>query len=292
MVRKKPNERTHLNSSTTRFGLRIDVDTLRGLTEGVPQALDILNEMGIHATFFITTGPDRTGRNLFHIHQRKTSFLKRNPLRRYGLKQILYGLLLPAPLIETQQEIIKEIERKRHEIGLHGYDHYRWANYLHKMSDEEISSCIKKGVHIITRILGRRPDGFASPSFKWSLSSLMVQSDWNFIYSSDMYGNTAFYPQVGKKTLKTLQIPINQPLIEELVQVRKSDSKIIEFFGKSLKTKKIVTMYIHAGFECILKKNLLQLILCEVQRYEHVNTFKFIDLAKELARSAKIRKIH
>jgi len=292
MVRKKPNERTHLNSSTTRFGLRIDVDTIRGLTEGVPQALDILNEMGIHATFFITTGPDRTGRNLFHIHQRKTSFLKRNLFRRYSFKQILYGLLLPAPLMETQRDIIVEIIRKGHEVGLHGYDHYRWANYFHKMSDEEISNCLRKGVHILTRILGRRPVGFASPSFKWSPSSLMVQSRFDFIYSSDMYGNAAFYPQVGNKTLKTLQIPVSQPLIEELVVARKSDSKIVEIIGKSLKTKNFVTMYIHAGFECILKKNLLQVILSEFQRYEYGNTFKFIDLAKELARSAKIRKIH
>ena len=291
MVRKKPNERTHLISSTTRFGLRIDVDTIRGLTEGVPQALDILNEMGIHATFFITTGPDRSGRNLFHIHQRETSLLKRNPLRRYGLKQILYGLLLPAPLMETHQDIIEEIMRKGHEVGLHGYDHYRWANYFHKMSDEEISSCLRKGVHILTRILGRRPTGFASPSFKWSPSSLMVQSRLDFIYSSDMHGNTVFYPQVGTKTLKTLQIPVSQPLIEELVLAGKSDSKIVDLLCKSLQTKNFVTIYIHAGYECIFKKNLLRAIVSEVLRFEHVNPFKFIELASVLGKSARIRKI-
>ncbi len=292
MTNKSPNGQIQLNNGITYFGLRIDVDTIKGLIEGVPQALDILNDIGIQATFFITTGPDRTGRNLFHLHQRKKSYLKRNPLRKYGLKQILYGLLLPAPLMESQRDIIKEIVRKGHEVGLHGYDHYHWANYFHKMSDEEISSCLKKGVHILTRILGRRPTGFASPAFKWSPSSLMVQSRLDFIYSSDMHGNTVFYPQVGTKTLKILQIPISQPLIEELVLARISDSKIVDFLCKSLHTKNFVTIYIHAEYECIFKKNLLRAIVSELQRFEHVTTFKFIELAVEMGKSARIRKMH
>ncbi|MFQ6126982.1 MAG: polysaccharide deacetylase family protein, partial [Candidatus Heimdallarchaeota archaeon] len=237
------------------------------------------------------TGPDRTGRNLFHIHQRKTSFLKRNPLRRYGLKQILYGVLLPTPLMETQRDVIKEIARKGHEVSLHGYDHYHWTNYFHKMSNEDINSCLRKGVHILTRILGRKPAGFASPSFKWSPSSLIVQSKWNFIYSSDMHGNVVFYPQIGLKTLETLQIPVSQPLIEELVLARISDSKIVDCLCKSLQTTNFVTVYIHAGYECIFKKNLLRAIISEVQRFEHVNIFKFIELADELGKSARIRKM-
>ncbi|MFQ6127024.1 MAG: polysaccharide deacetylase family protein, partial [Candidatus Heimdallarchaeota archaeon] len=242
------------------------------------------------------TGPDRTGRNLFHIHQRKTLFLKTPQIRRYGLKQILYGLLLPAPLMETQKDIIKEIVRKGHEVGLHGYDHYRWANYFHIMSKEEIDSYIQKGIQILTRILGRRPVGFASPSFKWSPSSLLVQNRWGFIYSSDIRGNAAFYPHIGKITLKTLQIPISEPLIEELMLASISESKVIDFLRKKLKLKKLrtktfVTIYIHAGYECIFKKNLLRAILIDVQRFEHVNTYKFEELAEKYAKSANVMKM-
>ena len=70
MTRKKPIKQEHLNCNRTQFGLRVDVDTIRGLSEGVPQILDILYEVGVHATFFVTMGPDRTGRNLFQLHLR------------------------------------------------------------------------------------------------------------------------------------------------------------------------------------------------------------------------------
>ena len=291
MTSKINDNQNHSKSDITHFGLRIDIDTIKGLTEGVPQILDILEETEIHATFFVTTGPDRTGRNLFQLNKRKTSSFKMNPLRRYGLKQILYGLLLPAPLMELHQNIIKEIARKGHEVGLHGYDHYRWANYLPQMSVKEITSCLNTGIQILSLITGKRPNGFASPAFKWSSNSLKVQNKFKFNYSSDMHGETVFYPQIGSKILKILQIPVTQPSIEELEGKGISNSNIVKYYSIQIRNQTFVTLYIHAGYEGIFKKGLLRRILNESHRMEHVIPLTFKKLAESLTTSAKVRKI-
>ena len=217
------------------FGLRVDVDTIKGLTQGVPRLLDILDRLQVRATFFITMGPDNTGRNLFHLSKRRNVILGGvSPLRKYGLQQMLYGLLIPAPKMEHCVNVIKNIQEKGHEIGFHGYNHYHWANYFHKMSTEDIEEQVSLGIGALLKVTGIRPRGFASPAFKWGTKSLLVADKWNFTYSSDMYGKIAFYPKISGKKLDMLQIPVSEPLIEELVNQGMSDTEIFARFRKSL----------------------------------------------------------
>ena len=44
------------------LALKIDVDTLRGTREGVPDLVTLLRKHGADATFLFTLGPDHTGR--------------------------------------------------------------------------------------------------------------------------------------------------------------------------------------------------------------------------------------
>jgi undecaprenyl phosphate-alpha-L-ara4FN deformylase len=44
------------------LGLKIDVDTRRGMEEGVPALLSALASAGVPATFFLSFGPDNSGR--------------------------------------------------------------------------------------------------------------------------------------------------------------------------------------------------------------------------------------
>ena len=82
-----------------RFGLKIDVDTLRGTREGVPRLLDLLRKHGVCATFLFSLGPDHTGRAIRRIFRkgfvgkvRRTSVV-----RHYGVRTLLYGTVLPGP---------------------------------------------------------------------------------------------------------------------------------------------------------------------------------------------------
>ena len=44
------------------LALKIDVDTLRGTREGVPNLVVLLKKYGADATFLFSLGPDHTGR--------------------------------------------------------------------------------------------------------------------------------------------------------------------------------------------------------------------------------------
>ena len=269
----------------------MDVDTIKGLTQGIPRILDILEDFQIRATFFIAMGPDKTGRNLLHLPRRRNRSFKISPLRKYGMKQMLYGLLIPSPIMEEHAPVIKNISKRGHEIGLHGYNHYRWANYFHKMSTEDVEEQIYRGISVFMKIIRRKPRGFAAPAFRWSKKSLLATNKWNFIYSSDMHGKEAFYPEIEGKKLEMLQIPVSEPLIEDLVNRGMQDSRILAIFRRNLLERDFITIYVHASYEFLFKERLVRSILSEAQVCDPISFHTFADIAGELKECSKIRKI-
>ena len=57
------------------LALKVDVDTFRGMKEGVPAIAEILTGYGLKASFFISFGPDRSG--LAVLQLLRPSFLKK-----------------------------------------------------------------------------------------------------------------------------------------------------------------------------------------------------------------------
>ena len=82
-----------------RIALKVDVDTLRGTREGVPRLLELLARAGASATFLFSLGPDHTGWALRRVF--RPGFLSKvsrtSVLSHYGLRTLMYGVLLPAP---------------------------------------------------------------------------------------------------------------------------------------------------------------------------------------------------
>ena len=85
-----------------RLGLKVDVDTLSGLTEGIPALLKVFAAREIRASFFVALGPDNSGRAIFRVF-RQRGFLEKMLRTRapsvYGFPTMLYGTVLPAPSI-------------------------------------------------------------------------------------------------------------------------------------------------------------------------------------------------
>ena len=81
------------------IALKVDVDTLRGTQEGVPRLLRLLERAGVRATFLFSVGPDHTGWALRRAL--RPGFLSKvsrtSVVSHYGLRTLLYGLLLPGP---------------------------------------------------------------------------------------------------------------------------------------------------------------------------------------------------
>ena len=82
-----------------KLALKIDVDTLAGTRDGVPELLRVLDRHGVRATFLFSLGPDHTGRAIRRIFRRGffQKVRRTSVVSHYGWRTLLYGTLLPGP---------------------------------------------------------------------------------------------------------------------------------------------------------------------------------------------------
>jgi undecaprenyl phosphate-alpha-L-ara4FN deformylase len=207
-------------SSERVISLKIDIDTYRGLKDGVPVLIRLLRKHDVKGTFFISLGPDRSGRAIFNIFRR--GFLKKmlrtNATKLYGVRTMLYGTLLPAPVMSRKlPEVMKSIADEGHEAGVHAWNHRLWQDKLDKLPEERIRDEFEKSFAAFREIFGFEPKSTAAPAWYCNKPSLHVQDSLGLDYCSDCRLGSPFYPRIGDAVFKTLQIPANQPCIEELV---------------------------------------------------------------------------
>ncbi|MFM9436037.1 undecaprenyl phosphate-alpha-L-ara4FN deformylase [Janthinobacterium sp. CG_23.3] len=111
--------------------LKIDVDTYRGTRLGVPNLVRMLGAHRAGATFLFSLGPDHTGRAMKRAF--KPGFFgkvaRTSVLEHYGLKTLLYGVLLPGPDIGEQCAAeLRAVRDAGFECGIHTWDHVLWQD--------------------------------------------------------------------------------------------------------------------------------------------------------------------
>src|SRR3990172_1184737 len=137
------------------LGLKIDVCTFDGLRVGVPALLALLDRHGVRATFFVALGPDTTGRAVLRLLRPWFLAKMRRTLAvaTYGIRTILSGTLLPprhpgrrlAPLL-------RQVVVAGHELAVHGYDHRRWQDWVHRLDDEAVRREIGRAVTVYQEV--------------------------------------------------------------------------------------------------------------------------------------------
>ncbi|OGP20834.1 MAG: hypothetical protein A2038_14745 [Deltaproteobacteria bacterium GWA2_57_13] len=202
------------------LAIRVDVDTNVGIREGVPRLLELFRQYALRVSFFVSFGPDRSGRAIRRLW--RPSFLlkmvRTNPVRLYGLRTLLSGTLLPSkPIGEGEPELLRSILQEGHEIGIHGYDHVRWQDGIESMQQGDIESELKKSMDAYWRIFGKHPLSTAAPGWRCTSLSLEVQERLGFLYASDVRGKFPFFPVHNGRILQTLQIPTTLPTADELI---------------------------------------------------------------------------
>lgn len=203
-----------------RIALKIDVDTRTGTVDGVPRLARVLAKHGVPASFFVVLGPDNSGRAITRVFTRK-GFLgkmaRTNPLRIYGLRTLLYGTLLPAPLTGlAHAEPLRRLEREGHEVALHAWDHVRWHDGLARWSEAQVAEELRRGLDAFAEVMGRAPWAVAAPGWQATAASLAVEDRLGLAYASDCRGRAPFRPWLGR-AFRTLQIPGTLPTVDELV---------------------------------------------------------------------------
>ncbi len=204
----------------TTVALRIDVDTRRGLVEGVPRLLGTLGSAGIRASFFVTMGPDRSGLAIRRAWRPSfvLKMLRSRALRLYGLRTALSGTLLPArPVGAGSPALLRQIAAEGHEVGIHGWDHVSWQDRVHRLPERTVLGHLHAAASAFETALGRRPAATAAPGWRTTDAALQLQERFGFAYASDVRGTRPFRPWIGGAAAKTVQIPTTLPTMDELL---------------------------------------------------------------------------
>ena len=158
------------------LSLRVDVCTRRGLEVGVPGILQVLRRVKARATFFVTFGPDSSGLAVLRMLNPRFALkmMRTRAGSMYGWKTALYGTVLPAPLVGSESpDLIRRIREEGHEVGMHGWDHRRWQDWLPDLSPERLRTEFGRMVDAYRDALGIAPSSFAAPA--WRLSRTLFE---------------------------------------------------------------------------------------------------------------------
>src|SRR5271157_177892 len=198
------------------LGLKIDVDTYWGMKNGVPCLLQTLKEFNFKGTFFISIGPDNSGRAALQIIKNPL-FLKKmmrtNAPALYGWKTALYGTLLPAPMIALSfPQIVYDIIAAGHEVQFHAWDHRRWQDELPDKSVNWIREWFNTGIAGFEKLTGKKPTAFGAPSWLINDLVLTIIKEYEFEYLSCTRAKAPFIHEI----VNVLEIPSDLPCFEEI----------------------------------------------------------------------------
>ncbi len=202
------------------LAIKVDVDTLKGYLEGVPRLLDILGRRDLRVSFLFSFGPDNSGRAVRRVFRKGFigKMLRTDAPGTYGLKTMLYGTLLPAPLIVPRDPgIFRRVLSEGHEGGIHAWDHVTWQDKLDRMSEARMREHFGRAFAMFRDLSGREPRCSAAPAWKATASSLAMQDEYDFDYCSDTRGVSPFIPRVGGRVFMTPQVPTTLPTMDELL---------------------------------------------------------------------------
>lgn len=241
--------------------LKVDVDTLKGYLDGVPAMLSLLKKHGVRASFFFSFGPDNSGKAIRRIFRK--GFIKKmfrtNAPGTYGLKTMMYGTLLPAPLIVPRDpDIFRRTVDEGHECGIHAWDHVAWQDTLDSMPETVMRGDFARAFDLFTSISGKHPRCCAAPAWKVSETSLAMQDEYGFDHCSDSRGSFPFIPRMNATVFKTPQIPTTLPTMDEIFGSPGIDDETVNSHYMELIHPGLNVHTIHAEMEGRSKIDLLE----------------------------------
>ena len=206
----------------TRIGLKVDVDTLRGTREGVPRLMALFKRYGVDATFYFSVGPDNTGRAMRRVFRKgfAQKVARTSVLKHYGLKTLLYGVLLPGPDIgRSAGAVMRSVRDAGFEVGLHTYDHVRWQDYVAKATPAWTRVEFERGLSAFERVFGFLPQSHAAAGWQINAHGLELEQEYGLRYASDTRGGAPFFPLLAQGISSCPQLPTTLPTFDEILGV-------------------------------------------------------------------------
>ncbi|MBI5420667.1 MAG: polysaccharide deacetylase family protein [Deltaproteobacteria bacterium] len=197
------------------LGLKVDVDTRRGMEEGVPALLSALAAFSCAATFFLSFGPDNSGKAVYRM-VRSPRFLfkmiRTNAPGLYGVRTALYGTLLKAPMIARAfPDLCREIETQGHEVEFHAWDHRAWQDTLPRKGERWIREWLDRGIAAYEGCMGHPPRAFGAPAWLLTEAAVGVLAGYEWEYLSCTRAPSPFLLE----GTGLVEVPSDLPCLEE-----------------------------------------------------------------------------
>jgi len=208
-----------------KIALKVDVDTLRGTKEGAPNLARLFQHYDLKATFLFSLGPDHTGWALKRVF--RPGFLKKvsrtSVLEHYGLKTLLYGVLLPGPDIGKQApDQMRAIDQAGHETGIHTWDHVAWQDAVRNRDPQWTHAQMQKSWDRFVEIFGHPPVTYGAAGWQMNEAAFEQLDQWGIRYSSDGRSEPNLMPYrlaLPSGKAKHVQYPTTLPTFDELIGV-------------------------------------------------------------------------
>ena len=212
-----------------KIALKVDVDTLRGTKEGVPNLARTFKRFNLKATFLFSLGPDHTGWALKRVF--RPGFLKKvsrtSVVEHYGIKTLLYGVLLPGPDIGKQAAAeMRAIDQAGHETGIHTWDHVAWQDAVRNQDSAWTKAMMQKSWDRFIEIFGHAPVTYGAAGWQMNEAAFEQLDQWGITHSSDGRAEPNLMPyrlalSAGKA--KHVQYPTTLPTFDELIGIDGAD---------------------------------------------------------------------
>lgn len=204
----------------SRIALKIDVDTYRGTLEGVPSLMGVLEKAGARATFLFSLGPDHTGRAIKRVFRpgflgkvRRTSVASH-----YGVRTLLYGVLLPGPRIGRRCEsVLREVAARGFEVGVHTWDHVKWQDAVARANESWTRRQLGLAREEFMRIFARAPQVHGAAGWQVNRFVPGLEKEAGFRCASDTRGVGPFLPIGPGGERAVPQLPTTLPTLDELI---------------------------------------------------------------------------
>lgn len=194
-----------------KLGLRIEVSTLRGTREGVPQLVTLLKEHHARGTFLFSLGRDRTGRVI--------GSLPRVPkLKCYGPVTLMAGTLAPAPDIGSRcAAIMRSVQEDGHEAGIQADDRAGWLLGIGRANERWTADTMRRARDRYEEIFGAPALTHGAPGWRMNRYAYRYTQRLGFRHCSDTRGTGPFIPVVQGEIVSCPQLPTTLPTLDELL---------------------------------------------------------------------------
>jgi peptidoglycan/xylan/chitin deacetylase (PgdA/CDA1 family) len=201
----------------------------------------------------------------------------------YGIRTLLNGTLLPAPHIGRRHaRAMQTVRDAGFEVGIHSYNHYHWQDHLGRMSLEEIRTEFGRARAEFSRIFGHAAHTAGAAGWQSNERSREVYDEANLLYASDTRGTHPFFPRIGGRVFRTLEIPSTLPTFDELLgRPEYPDAKIVAHYLSLMRPDRPNVFTLHAEIEGMGRRALFRELLAAF-RNAGVEFIRVDDLARAL----------